>query len=435
MGWFNNDAWLQALMAAWENGHTLPAGKRDVEQQWVSVLQRLRQQQQQGQQDCQQQLEQANANVTTLQQQYDNLRQDFDNLSGRVDLVNQAMSNGLWDQHVTPGDPLDAQQPVWWSPQFRRLLGFSDERDFPNVLGSWLGRLHREDYTRVIAAFQAHLQDRSGRTPCVVEYRLQLRSGETRWFRSRAMSLRDAKGQVVRIAGSMVDIHKQKQQTLDFDTTITRFELARELLTEGLWDMAVNPEQPLQAQQPAWWSRQFRHLLGFQSSQEFPDVFNSWLERLHAEDKEPVKQALLAHIQDKSGKTSFDMQYRLQHKNGSYRLVQARALTKRTPEGLPLRVVGSIVDMSDQAQIAAVADHTVQREKLEQSLQEIGSIVSTIKDIANQTNLLALNAAIEAARAGEAGRGFALVADEVRKLAERTSEATATIDRMVGKRT
>ena len=64
-------------------------------------------------------------------------------------------------------------------------------------------------------------------------------------------------------------------------------------------------------------------------------------------------------------------------------------------------------------------------------IERIQDIVTLINDIAEQTNLLALNASIEAARAGEHGKGFTIVADEVRKLAERSVDATSSVDETV----
>lgn len=92
-------------------------------------------------------------------------------------------------------------------------------------------------------------------------------------------------------------------------------------------------------------------------------------------------------------------------------------------------VVNVIEQMNNIDKKVTISSDTVNM--LGKKSDEIGEIVSVINSIAEQTNLLALNAAIEAARAGENGKGFAVVADEVRTLAERSSNATDEIRKLI----
>ncbi|MCC4613424.1 methyl-accepting chemotaxis protein [Xanthomonas campestris pv. esculenti] len=371
-------------------------------------------------------------------------------LQGRFDLVADGTTDGLWDIGIVAGDPGHADNPVWWSPQMRRLLGFTSEQDFPNVLDSWVQRLHPDDLQRTLDAFAAHLTDRSGRTPYDVENRIRLKSGEYRWFRAFGTTARDADGTPLRVAGSITDITERRKRDRFLDITLTRFELGSQMLSDGLWDMSVIAGDPINPSNEFWWSPQFRNLLGFENEQEFPNVLDSWASRLHPEDKARSLNAFAAHLNDRSGRTGFDIEYRLQLKNGQYRWFRARGLTKRADDGTPLRAVGALMDIQSGRQLGEVAqtlsqaageivqsnDNLSRRteqqaaalEETASSMEEMTSIVRKNAEGARQANTLASGAASTAQQGGELVNGVVATMTQIEASSRKIGEIITVID-------
>jgi len=129
----------------------------------------------------------------------------------RFDLANQTTNEGLWEIGLINGDLNHPDNPVWWSPKFRELLGFRTVDEFPNRVESWSDRIHPDDAEWVTAALLAHIQDATGQTPYDVEYRMFTRSGECRWYRDIGVTIHDENGVPLKAVGTFRDVTDRKQ--------------------------------------------------------------------------------------------------------------------------------------------------------------------------------------------------------------------------------
>ena len=121
-----------------------------------------------------------------------------------------------------------------------------------------------------------------------------------------------------------------------------RYALAALASNDGLFDWNLETDR-------VYYSERWATLLGVRPERLVPH-FSEWISRVHPDEQARVSQELRAHLDGTV--PTWESEHRMRHADGHYRWVLARGMTRRTQDGRPVRLAGSLSDVTH----AKVAD-------------------------------------------------------------------------------
>ena len=266
----------------------------------------------------------------------------------KLDAVVKATKIGLYDVGITDNNFLHPDNTVTFTDEFRSMLGYSSEIDFPNELSNWEKHLHPDEKEKVIADVIKHVSDTTDNSPYDAEYRLMKKDGGYAYFRACGEAVRDNSGNVIRIAGALMDITKTKNTIIEKEMQLAKINLINKAARIGLWDMEIIRDDAMNIKNTITYSDEFREILGYTDENDFPNVLNSFNNCLHPDDYQMVTDKMNSHIADTTGRTPFNPEYQAKKKNGEYTYIRATGQSIRDEHGNAIRTLGTIMDVSEE---------------------------------------------------------------------------------------
>jgi PAS domain S-box-containing protein len=247
----------------------------------------------------------------------------------RFALAAEAASIGTWDVDVTAGTRR-------WSPQFRRILGVSDDAKPDTGLFSSL--IHPDDRAWVNALYRAAYAGEGGGR-YAAEFRIRRASdGEERWVSTQGHVYFGPDGAAMRGIGVLVDVTERKRREQALRESEERFRLAADAFQGGVFDVDVATGHVF---------RTDRHyaLVG-EAPGAIPPDRHAWYARIHPDDRPAFLAATQSVYEGEA--SQYEAEYRALHRDGHWVWIWHRALALRDGTGKLCRVVGSLIDVTDR---------------------------------------------------------------------------------------
>lgn len=257
----------------------------------------------------------------------------------RFKLAVQGFLIGIWEWEIETGN-------VYWSPRVFEQLGYRQGEISP-TFSVFLEHLHPDD----TAAVQARLQE-SLRTGGIYqsEFRLELKSGQYRWFRAKGATERDASGKPVRMAGCLEDIEDKKQSEIEIEQAhraLREIHLRQQLALDagviGTWDYEFH-EDRVHADE------RFAKIFSIDAQVAKNGVTLAQILRaVHPDDRHRISDAITDALRN-GGTYSAEHRICGVDENGAetVRWVVARGCVELDESGVPVRAPGAVVDITDR---------------------------------------------------------------------------------------
>ena len=121
--------------------------------------------------------------------------------------------------------------------------------------------------------------------------------------------------------------------------------LINEAICSGFWYFDCDENSEIVN---ANWSHEFRKMLGYHDTLDFPNKLESWSDLLHPQDKERVMVQLQAAIKDKTNQIKYQVEYRMRMKDNQYQWFRASAEVIRRLDGSASRIAGIFINIDGE---------------------------------------------------------------------------------------